>query len=792
MRKDSILQNYYYNKLPKQKPGGEPLVSKQGYKQGLPPQGSYYRIPSDTLYNPTPYTIKATANTGQTKILKPFDKNNVTFPNASYVDEYHLENGGLIKYQEAGPVRTRSQAWGDLFNKALPFISPVMWAASKILPNKKNVESAPVQTASVQQQPEFIDIKDPRKIRMTTGQPMVPTRDLVGAKYPLTGVKSLLQQAKDRGISKEDAWNLATIAFQESKWGKTDENLGHTLHGNENLSAEENLINAYLGKMKEAEGYGIKDPLKKLQIYNGSMVKPETEKGYHGFVAKAFYGVPVPKEGIDLRKNPLYGKQITDLRENVLKQNPEFVNIFNSYYKAYGGPLVDYYAGKMNHGEMFKEGGSVREKAIYPSGTRQPLSLNAVMSQNRMDRDNNSYSGGISKFAEGGSTEDCPCPEFNCDCPPGYGTASRGDSIDVRNSAIANMKWIQKHPEYRQVTDPKSIKQIKSTNTFADPTKPYLQQLEQSNKNIQTEPKKKENYRKVIDKNKFKQREISFGTLNPKIPPTLYDKRIQPQDMIIIEGSPKASDVYPDNPDLKGTNIKAYDVVQIPQYDPIAVTPWDMLTPKEQEIRIQKYGTQGTPYAIPNTSSSGINTVTNINSQVSSVQPPPIQKPSVQQNPSTVAWNVEYFDPTLKKTTTKTFATDKEAEDFYNNPANQASRKYSDVSGVGRFAKGGSLLSRTVTCSNCGWSWKGVDGGSDPMTCHKCGGDIKMKEGGVASNKGYYNKGYGVPQFPVGGMLQSTPPVNRFGYVKANGGDISIPQLPSSKGPLLQFYYNNI
>jgi len=47
-----------------------------------------------------------------------------------------------------------------------------------------------------------------------------------------------------------------------------------------------------------------------------------------------------------------------------------------------------------------------------------------------------------------------------------------------------------------------------------------------------------------------------------------------------------------------------------------------------------------------------------------------------------------------------------------------------------RMANGGGLLSRTVTCSNCGWSWKAVDGGSDPMTCHKCGGMIKMQQGG--------------------------------------------------------------
>ena len=44
--------------------------------------------------------------------------------------------------------------------------------------------------------------------------------------------------------------------------------------------------------------------------------------------------------------------------------------------------------------------------------------------------------------------------------------------------------------------------------------------------------------------------------------------------------------------------------------------------------------------------------------------------------------------------------------------------------------KTGGLLSKTVTCSNCGHSWKGIDGGIDPLTCHKCGSMIKMKTGG--------------------------------------------------------------
>ncbi len=52
------------------------------------------------------------------------------------------------------------------------------------------------------------------------------------------------------------------------------------------------------------------------------------------------------------------------------------------------------------------------------------------------------------------------------------------------------------------------------------------------------------------------------------------------------------------------------------------------------------------------------------------------------------------------------------------------------------YQNGGGLLSRTVTCSNCGHSWKGVTGGMDPLTCHNCGGMIKMKSGGLIKAEG--------------------------------------------------------
>ena len=43
---------------------------------------------------------------------------------------------------------------------------------------------------------------------------------------------------------------------------------------------------------------------------------------------------------------------------------------------------------------------------------------------------------------------------------------------------------------------------------------------------------------------------------------------------------------------------------------------------------------------------------------------------------------------------------------------------------------GSGLLSKTISCSNCGHSWKSVEGGIDPLNCHKCGGVVKMQFGG--------------------------------------------------------------
>jgi hypothetical protein len=78
----------------------QPIVSTEGFKQGPPPPGTKYRIPGDTLYNPTPYPIEAVSDNGIRKTLNPFDTTNTYFPGANYVDEYEKKEEGGEYYDD--------------------------------------------------------------------------------------------------------------------------------------------------------------------------------------------------------------------------------------------------------------------------------------------------------------------------------------------------------------------------------------------------------------------------------------------------------------------------------------------------------------------------------------------------------------------------------------------------------------------------------------------------------------------------------------------------------------------
>jgi hypothetical protein len=233
--------------------------------------------------------------------------------------------------------KTNSSGWLDDYSEEL---SISQYANGGIIDNikefftEKTNKPAP-KSAPAKSSPKTFKIEDKRKVLATSGQPIRPNVDLTSGEYDLDVLNGIIESAKRNKLSIEDAKNLAAIAFQETKFGKTDENLGHVFDNVESRSDLEALTNAYITKMKEADRLGIKDEAKRLQVYNGlKLITPDTEKDYHGFKMKKIYGVPVPKEGINMKKNPLYGKQVMDLRDNVLNQNPEYVNYLNAAYNS--------------------------------------------------------------------------------------------------------------------------------------------------------------------------------------------------------------------------------------------------------------------------------------------------------------------------------------------------------------------------------------------------------------------------------------------------------------------------
>ena len=88
-------------------------------------------------------------------------------------------------------------------------------------------------------------------------------------------------------------------------------------------------------------------------------------------------------------------------------------------------------------------------------------------------------------------------------------------------------------------------------------------------------------YREQIDNYHFYQREVQNDILDRSAPRTLYDTRIQPHGYVTATNR----------------SMSRYfgDAVTIPSYDPIAIAPWDELTPAQLKERVQKYGNSGVP-----------------------------------------------------------------------------------------------------------------------------------------------------------------------------------------------------
>jgi hypothetical protein len=206
-------------------------------------------------------------------------------------------------------------------------------------------------------QNDFLHIQDNRKVNATSGKKIDPNKDLFTGNYDSGRIDNIIHYAKMYNINPYD---LVAMDLQETDLGKRDSTVpnvpGQMLMGDDdftvpskvNLNAMpsnqflrnygyNDFARAYLTKKNEAINAGMTTEAGQLQYYNGhGSIFPSTEQRSNGHPMKEIYGVPVPQQGIDMKKNPLYGKRIIDLRDNVVKKSPEINDAVETVYQNGG------------------------------------------------------------------------------------------------------------------------------------------------------------------------------------------------------------------------------------------------------------------------------------------------------------------------------------------------------------------------------------------------------------------------------------------------------------------------
>jgi len=197
-----------------------------------------------------------------------------------------------------------------------------------------------------------ININDDRQVEATSGKSVESN---FSGKYDPQVIKDIIEVAKQKGI---DPYTFLSIGLQETGLGKHQFRKGDeddrypgipeskiNVLASDDIDWEGDVMNGVAGKpesevrkaalglqadllkqkMKIANKLGIKDEAGRLQAYNGYGIisgKPYSDPDNPSNYPRKMYGVDVG-DGVSARKNPLYGKRIIDLRENIIKKNSD-------------------------------------------------------------------------------------------------------------------------------------------------------------------------------------------------------------------------------------------------------------------------------------------------------------------------------------------------------------------------------------------------------------------------------------------------------------------------------------
>ena len=182
---------------------------------------------------------------------------------------------------------------------------------------------------SQMKKPSTIPINDTRKIDLASNT-LIGDRNNLSGKADLETVNDIIKASKKVGF---DPYTALAIAHQET--GLSAENEENPFHG----WGESMVFGNTPAESYEKQVAMLKDKFAHAQNKLGKKTEPEIIQSWNGYgkVGKVsdegtnnkLYGIDVSKNPIDMNTNPVYGKRIIDIRENIIKKHPEIVNIVN-------------------------------------------------------------------------------------------------------------------------------------------------------------------------------------------------------------------------------------------------------------------------------------------------------------------------------------------------------------------------------------------------------------------------------------------------------------------------------
>jgi len=197
---------------------------------------------------------------------------------------------------------------------------------------------------------DTIKLQDKRTIDSVTGKPMTDTSRFNNSVSRKT-ITDIIQSAHERGI---DPHTALAMSLQET--GITPFN---PLHDNAQDMHSYDVMKRYAEKYPD----GINSKIVIDESMNnlaakiayakklGKTSEADVIQGWNGYgKINNVYGIPGE---IDMHKNPVYGKRIIDLRDNIIKKNPEILKM-----------IADYKRNGMAEGGIVKGSGTAKSDSI--------------------------------------------------------------------------------------------------------------------------------------------------------------------------------------------------------------------------------------------------------------------------------------------------------------------------------------------------------------------------------------------------------------------------------------------